>query len=214
MTKYERRRFFERLVQLRALYRLRGNDDSVAEMSIDEAIAYGERLMSETPALAEVLGADDSTPKKSTATSLARADSSPRGPSATWTEIVCQPRAPSGAGGERLLLLDDAVAVGRADLDHVAAGRRRPVGDPLDPGRVRDRRRQAGVAPDAVDGDLDPGDATVRRPGDPGDRAPAPPPRRRAACRSATGSGSGPPWPSRAGPSSRRTPRASSARAR
>ena len=32
MTKYERRRFFERLVQLRALYRLRGNDDSVADI--------------------------------------------------------------------------------------------------------------------------------------------------------------------------------------
>ena len=42
MTKYERRQFFERLVQLRALYLLRGDDDSVAEMSIDEAIAYGE----------------------------------------------------------------------------------------------------------------------------------------------------------------------------
>ena len=33
MTKYERRRFFERLVQLRALYRLRGNDDSVAGLA-------------------------------------------------------------------------------------------------------------------------------------------------------------------------------------
>jgi len=68
MTKYERRRFFERLVQLRALYRLRGNDDSVAEMPIDDAIAYGERLMSETPSLAEVLGPDDCMPKKATAT--------------------------------------------------------------------------------------------------------------------------------------------------
>ena len=48
----------------------------------------------------------------------------------------------------------------------------------------------------------------------PGDRDRArPPPGRRAACRSATGSGSAPPWPSRAAPSSRRTPRASSARA-
>ena len=45
MTKYERRRFFERLVQLRALYRLRGNDDSVAEISIDDAIALAERLL-------------------------------------------------------------------------------------------------------------------------------------------------------------------------
>jgi len=59
MTKYERRQFFERLVQLRALYLLRGDDDSVAVLPIDEAIAYGETLMSETPTLAEVMGADD-----------------------------------------------------------------------------------------------------------------------------------------------------------
>ena len=68
MTKYERRRFFDRLVQLRALYRLRGNDDSVAEMSIAEAIEFGETLMAETPSLAEVLGADECMPKKSIAT--------------------------------------------------------------------------------------------------------------------------------------------------
>ena len=55
MTKYERRQFFERLVQLRALYRLRGNDDSVAEMPVDEAIVYGERLLSDAVALAEVV---------------------------------------------------------------------------------------------------------------------------------------------------------------
>ena len=66
MTKYERRRFFERLVQLRALYRLRGSDDSVAELSIDDAIAYGERLLSDTEALAEALGPDVSEPQKST----------------------------------------------------------------------------------------------------------------------------------------------------
>ena len=47
---------------------------------------------------------------------------------------------------------------------------RRPIGDPLDPGRVGDRRRQAGIAPDAIDGDFDPGDAAVRGPGDPRDR--------------------------------------------
>jgi hypothetical protein len=67
MTKYERRQFFERLVQLRALYRLRGPDDSEAEMPIDEAIAYGEKLMAETPTLAEVMGADDCLPQKSSA---------------------------------------------------------------------------------------------------------------------------------------------------
>ena len=68
MTKYERRQFFERLVQLRALYLLRGNDDSIAEMPIDEAIAYGEKLMSETPSLADVMGADDCVMNKSVAT--------------------------------------------------------------------------------------------------------------------------------------------------
>ena len=67
MTMYERRHFFERLVQLRALYLLRGDDDSVAELPIDEAIAYGEKLMSETPSLAEVMGADDCVLNKSVA---------------------------------------------------------------------------------------------------------------------------------------------------
>ena len=68
MTKYERRQFFERLVQLRALYLLRGEDDSVAEMPIDEAIEYGETLMAETPSLAEVMGVDDCVLNKSAAT--------------------------------------------------------------------------------------------------------------------------------------------------
>ena len=67
MTKYERRQFFERLVQLRALYRLRGADDSEAELSIDEAIAYGEKLIAETPTLAEVMGADECVPQNSPA---------------------------------------------------------------------------------------------------------------------------------------------------
>jgi hypothetical protein len=66
MTKYERRRFFERLVQLRALYRLRGSDDSVAGMPIDDAIAYGERLLSDTRLLAEALGPDVSEPQETT----------------------------------------------------------------------------------------------------------------------------------------------------
>jgi hypothetical protein len=68
MTKYERRQFFERLVQLRALYLLRGYDDSVAELPIDEAIEYGETLMAQTPSLAEVMGADDCVLKTSAAT--------------------------------------------------------------------------------------------------------------------------------------------------
>ena len=66
MTKYERRRFFERLVQLRALYRLRGSDDSETVMPIDEAIAYGELLLSETDTLAAALGSDASEPLKRT----------------------------------------------------------------------------------------------------------------------------------------------------
>jgi hypothetical protein len=58
MTKYERRRFFERLVQLRALYRLRGSDDSEAVMPIDTAIEYGERRMADARAVASVLSLD------------------------------------------------------------------------------------------------------------------------------------------------------------
>ena len=58
MTKHERRQFFERLVQLRALYRLRGTDDSVAVMPIHEVIVYGEQLMGDTPALADVAGSE------------------------------------------------------------------------------------------------------------------------------------------------------------
>ena len=45
MTKYERRQFFERLVQLRGLYRLRGSDDSTVAISIEEAIALAEDAM-------------------------------------------------------------------------------------------------------------------------------------------------------------------------
>ena len=47
MTKYERRQFFDRLVQLRALYRLRGSDDSTVAISIDDVIAHAERLIDE-----------------------------------------------------------------------------------------------------------------------------------------------------------------------
>ena len=45
MTKWERRQFFERLVQLRALYGLRGADDSTVAISIEEAIALVETGM-------------------------------------------------------------------------------------------------------------------------------------------------------------------------
>ena len=55
MTKYERRRFFERLVELRALYRLRGSDDSVAAVTIEEAIASAERLLTAMTAPGSVI---------------------------------------------------------------------------------------------------------------------------------------------------------------
>ena len=45
MTKWERRQYFERLVQLRALYRLRGADDSTVAISIDDAMAFVEAEM-------------------------------------------------------------------------------------------------------------------------------------------------------------------------
>lgn len=48
MTKWERRQFFDRLVQLQALYRLRGPDDSEAELSITAAIELAEELMATT----------------------------------------------------------------------------------------------------------------------------------------------------------------------
>ena len=47
MTKWERRQFFERLVQLRALYALRGADDSTVAISIDETIELVEVGMAE-----------------------------------------------------------------------------------------------------------------------------------------------------------------------
>ena len=45
MTKWERRQYFERLVQLRALYRLRGADDSTVAISIGDAIDLVEQGM-------------------------------------------------------------------------------------------------------------------------------------------------------------------------
>jgi hypothetical protein len=60
MTRYERRQFFERLVQLRALYRLRGTDDSEAVMPVDAAIEYGEWLLADDAGAGEALGPDRS----------------------------------------------------------------------------------------------------------------------------------------------------------
>jgi len=58
MTRFERRSFFERLCQLQALYRLRGEWDTTAEISIAEAIDYAERLLADPESLADILGAD------------------------------------------------------------------------------------------------------------------------------------------------------------
>ena len=60
MTRYEKRQYFERLVQLRALYRLRGADDSVAVMSVDAAIAYAECLLADEPGVVESAAVDRS----------------------------------------------------------------------------------------------------------------------------------------------------------
>jgi hypothetical protein len=44
MTRYERRQFFERLCDLRALYALRGADDATSVVSIDQAMADAATL--------------------------------------------------------------------------------------------------------------------------------------------------------------------------
>jgi hypothetical protein len=49
MTKWEKRQFFERLVQLRALYGLRGADDSTVALSIDEAIELVAAGLAQAP---------------------------------------------------------------------------------------------------------------------------------------------------------------------
>jgi hypothetical protein len=66
MTKHERRRYFERLVYLRILYQIRGWYDSDVAISIDETLAYVERLMGDSGALAEALGSDLSDRPRST----------------------------------------------------------------------------------------------------------------------------------------------------
>ena len=61
MGTFERRRHFEALCQLRALYRLRGDWDATSTISIDEAIAYAVRLLEEPDTLAVALGNDESS---------------------------------------------------------------------------------------------------------------------------------------------------------
>lgn len=58
MTRYERRQFFDRLVQLRALYRLRGTDDSTVAMSIEAVIDHAAHLYEDVDALAAAVGPD------------------------------------------------------------------------------------------------------------------------------------------------------------
>jgi hypothetical protein len=62
MTRFERRRFFERLCQLQALYRLRGQDDATSVISIAGAIAHAAYLLVDAAALAEAIGADVADP--------------------------------------------------------------------------------------------------------------------------------------------------------
>jgi hypothetical protein len=58
MSTFERRRHFEALCQLRALYRLRGDWDATSTISIDEVIAYAVRLLEEPDRLAVAIGID------------------------------------------------------------------------------------------------------------------------------------------------------------
>lgn len=64
MTRFERRSFFERLCQLQALYRLRGEWDTTSAISIGDTIAHAECLLRDPDALAEALGADAGDPSE------------------------------------------------------------------------------------------------------------------------------------------------------
>jgi hypothetical protein len=56
MSKFDRRLLFERLCQLRALYRLRGDWDATSAISIDDAVAYAVHLLDEPNDLDVALG--------------------------------------------------------------------------------------------------------------------------------------------------------------
>lgn len=45
MDRRERRDLFERLLALRAMYRLRSDYDARSEVAVDAAVDWGERLM-------------------------------------------------------------------------------------------------------------------------------------------------------------------------
>lgn len=72
MDKFERRQLFEGLCHLRALYRLRGERDATSTISIDDVIAYAERLMDEPDALALAIGTDEALDATAPASDSAR----------------------------------------------------------------------------------------------------------------------------------------------
>ena len=49
MSRYERLRYFERLVELHVAYAMRGDEDRTGVMTIDEAIAWVEAEMNAAP---------------------------------------------------------------------------------------------------------------------------------------------------------------------
>jgi len=50
MSRYERKIYFERLVELRLTYATLGDDDRTVAMTIDEAVDWAERELASTPA--------------------------------------------------------------------------------------------------------------------------------------------------------------------
>jgi hypothetical protein len=58
MSKYERRRFFDDLCRLRALYRLRSEYDSTSVMSVRDTVDYALRLMEHSDAQAPGRGGE------------------------------------------------------------------------------------------------------------------------------------------------------------
>jgi hypothetical protein len=58
MSRYERRIYFERLVELRLAYATLGDEDRIAVMTIDEAVAWAERELGATVASESAPGAE------------------------------------------------------------------------------------------------------------------------------------------------------------
>jgi hypothetical protein len=49
MSRYERTKYFERLVELHITYAMRGDEDRTGVMTIDEAVAWVEAEMTAAP---------------------------------------------------------------------------------------------------------------------------------------------------------------------